>query len=592
MIPEFLALDGFIGYQRRTELDFSGRKTIGVTGPNQVGKTSLLHAISYALYGRTLAQRDEQLINDFRDDMVVELRVTLPGKTLEITRGKTSKNEAICKVAGFRTRKASEAARYIAEELRLSYKDFVGLSYFQQGDIHGFMGGDKRAYFTRWTASLGRWETLEGAASQREKHAARELDALDVQQNNAKRVLENAEEMRAEERAARAGLAKAKADAELLHEAVKKLQTQETRSESQESLKQAIDTLRDQLRTLDRQSEASGRQEAALQKQIAQEAEGVCPLLNIECGDLTDASRKRKAVLHQQVREIQEQAEELQRQRENVVRQGKRLNKRIVHSPIAQIKADLKKSKRDLNDANRELQNATRRLGRAEQQLDAIETAEQQLVGIGKEMRDVRAKLHRSQFLRFMCGKNGIPATIIEGELAHVEERCNWIFDRLDYPKQIRFKGYRELGGFERICPVCGASSWHSERCKECGSKRPRKRKEEPTVTIVEGSVERPFELESGGAKVITSFAVRLASGLFVSAMTGAPLDMIILDEVFAFLDRSNRAKIMAMVIDKLSTEFGIKRQFVISHEDDITHTIDDLIIVRKERGSSVAQWA
>lgn len=591
MIPEYLSLEGFVGYNRRTELDFTGRETIGIIGANETGKTTLLHAISYALYGRTLAPRDEQLLNDFSDRMVVELRVTLPGKTLEITRGRDTDGSLICEVAGFETRKPSEAAAHIAERIRLSYTDFIGLQYFQQGDIHGFMSGDKRSYFTRWTSSLALWNSLETQASENEKEALRSLDVLEAKKTAAERTTERAEEIRAEARAATANATKMEADAELINESVRKLQIQITRSESQEAIKEAIDELRTQLRNGDNLISIAETQKRKLDQQLDKESQGVCPLLNITCDELVDAGKKRKVELREQISKQNDLIEDMKQQRESIIRKGKKLKKKVVQSPVAQLKDDLVKSRRDLNDANREHKMALRSKATCDAALDTISEAEADLKQIDKRIKKQSSKLRRAQFLRFMCGKNGVPATLIEGELQHVEDKCNWIFDRLDYPKQIRFKGYRELGTFEKICPVCGASSWHAERCKECGAKRPRKRKEEPTVTILEGAVERPFELESGGAKILASFAVRLSSGLFVSAMTGVPLDTVFLDEVFSQLDQNNRSKMMAMVIDKLKKEFGIQRQFVVSHADDITHTIDDIIVVSKEQGSSVARW-
>lgn len=592
MIPELLSLEGFVGYNRRTELDFNGRETIGIVGANESGKTTILHAISYALYGRTLAQRDEQLLNDFADRMVVELRVALHDKTLEITRGRDSDGSLICEVAGFQTRKPSEAVAHIADTIGIGYTDFIGLQYFQQGDIHGFMTGDKRSYFQRWTSSLALWRDLEKRAAENEKAAIRKLDQLETRKAEAERTTERADEIRAEARAAAANAAKTEADAELISESMRKLAGQIARSESQEAVKEAIDDLRSQLATLDRQIDAATSTGKQLGRQLEQESKGVCPLLNINCPELAESGRKRKLELRKQISKQNDLIDELTEQREVLVKRGKKLKKKVVQSPMSQLKADLEKARRDLNSANREHKHALHRKAAADAALKAISDAEEELAAVDKRITKQSAKLRRAQFLRFMCGKNGVPASLIEGELQHVEDKCNWIFKRLDYPKQIRFRGYRELGAFEKICPVCGSATWHAERCKECGAKRPRKRKEAPTVTILEGSVERPFELESGGAKILASFAVRLSSGLFVSAMTGIPLDAVFLDEVFSMLDQSNRSKMMGMVIDKLRSEFGIQRQFVVSHADDITHTIDDLIVVTKERGSSVARWA
>jgi len=69
------------------------------------------------------------------------------------------------------------------------------------------------------------------------------------------------------------------------------------------------------------------------------------------------------------------------------------------------------------------------------------------------------------------------------------------------------------------------------------------------------------------------------------------PLRMVMLDETFAMLDSQNRRKMLALVVGKLASEFGLERQFVVSHQEDITDAVEDLLIVTKERGSSNVRW-
>ena len=77
-----------------------------------------------------------------------------------------------------------------------------------------------------------------------------------------------------------------------------------------------------------------------------------------------------------------------------------------------------------------------------------------------------------------------------------------------------------------------------------------------------------------------------------MASMLGLDLKMVMLDEVFAHLDASNRQKLMSLVIDKLSTEFGLQQQLVVSHHEDIINAVDDIVVVSKEQGCSLAQWS
>ena len=593
MIPEYLALRGFVGYARRTELDFSGRDTIGIVGPNQAGKSTLLHAISYALYGRTLAKCDDHLLNDFCDEMVVELRIKIPGdRTLEITRGRDRRGKLICEVSGFNARKPAEVAQHIQDTISLAYDDFIGLQYFRQGDIHQFMEGDKRAYFSRWTSGLSYWQELEQAARDLERETQRDLDKLQARLDALDETIARGDAIKDAAKKTKREASSAEDKARLLYDAVHQLQDQLVRSESQETVKEALDGLRSQVRALDRQIERDEQALVDLRKSTTNQLKGVCPLLHLECDELAEANTKQRKQLRKAIKDQNKSLNGLKADRQELVARGRSLKRQIVDSPIPQIQADLVRAQRDLNEANRQFRRASQLEGEAKKALHALQAAVSTGHAFGKEILACKAKLQRTQFLRYMCGKNGIPAKIIERQLSKVEAACNEIFRRLDHPKQIKFRGYHEMRDFEKICPVCGGTAWHAQRCRGCNANRPRRRKESPTVTILEGGLERPFSLESGAAKVITSFAVRLSAGLFVGAMTGTPLDAIFLDEVFSHLDQSNRTKIMAMLIGKLKSQFGIQRQIVVSHADDITHTIDHLIVVRKEQGSSVAGWA
>ena len=52
MIPIKLQLEGFTSYRNAVEVDFTGFDLACISGQNGAGKSSLLDAITYALYGK------------------------------------------------------------------------------------------------------------------------------------------------------------------------------------------------------------------------------------------------------------------------------------------------------------------------------------------------------------------------------------------------------------------------------------------------------------------------------------------------------------------------------------------------------------
>lgn len=77
MIPYKLRLTNFMPY-RQAELDFSGIHVACLSGENGAGKSSLLEAITWALWGKTArSRRDDDLIRQGADEMEVDFTFRL-----------------------------------------------------------------------------------------------------------------------------------------------------------------------------------------------------------------------------------------------------------------------------------------------------------------------------------------------------------------------------------------------------------------------------------------------------------------------------------------------------------------------------------
>jgi DNA repair exonuclease SbcCD ATPase subunit len=598
MIIRQLLLRNFMGYRRECGLDFRGKQTIGIVGNNESGKSTILSAICYLLYGDvpilTSETREVNLITDSADaDMVVEGEVELPtGDVLAITRGRTKANTPIVKLAGC-AGKASEVGAVIATKLGVSFQDFVALSYFVQGDIHQFMDGSKRDYFQRWAARLRQWEQYERAARSRSNDAVAVVTKLRAERERVAEEAEGRDDAKRELEQARAAQAQADKTQRLLEQQVDALAESVALREKQEFAERAAEAAAVQVR-----AQAAGllhaaeRRERTARAALRELSESKCPVLKTRCDRLLGGSEAAAARLAAARAELTESEAELAAAKKGAAGAAPSVPSKAQPCRSDEEKATLRAARSELAAHASARSRAAVAVGRAKERLDRAAAARARVQAIDAEVRQLDEDRQRLHFVEFMCGRSGIPLEVMDDELAAVEERCNWVLDRLDYPKRIRFAAYRELAGFEKVCPHCGGESWLKDACAGCGGPRPRKRRDEPTVTVLDGGTERPFSLESGGARVLQSFAVRLACSLFVASMTGSRVQMVMLDEVFAMLDAGNRQKLMALVVGKLSSEFGLKQQFVVSHQDDVVNAVDDILVVQKRGGSSVARWA
>ena len=73
---------------RQPTIDFTGRDHIAIVGDTGAGKSSILEAITYALYGQTTftARANQELMNDTSTHLRVVLRFRVSGETWEVTR--------------------------------------------------------------------------------------------------------------------------------------------------------------------------------------------------------------------------------------------------------------------------------------------------------------------------------------------------------------------------------------------------------------------------------------------------------------------------------------------------------------------------
>jgi exonuclease SbcC len=62
VIPIALRLDNFMSYRSPTTVDFSGVRTACLSGDNGAGKSALLEAMTWAVWGKTRASSDRDVI--------------------------------------------------------------------------------------------------------------------------------------------------------------------------------------------------------------------------------------------------------------------------------------------------------------------------------------------------------------------------------------------------------------------------------------------------------------------------------------------------------------------------------------------------
>ena len=96
MRPRELTVQGFRSYRGRTTFDLRGRRLVGIVGPIGAGKSTILDAVVFALYGKTPSfERDTRsLIHQLEDGCHVELLFEVDGQIWRAQRALRRKGQS------------------------------------------------------------------------------------------------------------------------------------------------------------------------------------------------------------------------------------------------------------------------------------------------------------------------------------------------------------------------------------------------------------------------------------------------------------------------------------------------------------------
>jgi exonuclease SbcC len=149
MIPQRLLLRNFMCYREATPaIDFTGIRLACICGDNGNGKSALLDAITWALWGRARAKSDDELIAMNAADMEVDFQFRLGEDVYGVNRkrrklktGQTTleihvlDNDTWRGISGDTVR---DTERTIVKLLRMEYETFINSSFLLQGRADEF----------------------------------------------------------------------------------------------------------------------------------------------------------------------------------------------------------------------------------------------------------------------------------------------------------------------------------------------------------------------------------------------------------------------------------------------------------------------
>jgi exonuclease SbcC len=193
MIPIRLKIKGFLSYREAAEVDFTGFDLACISGANGAGKSSILDAMTWALFGQA-RKRDEALIHAASSAAEVVYVFSYEGSLYRIqralARGKSSVLEFQIGMDGdpagtewrpLTEKTVRETQARIEQILHLDYDTFVNASFFLQGkaDLFTQQRPADRKRILASILGLDAWEVYRERTAERRRRLEGELGALD-----------------------------------------------------------------------------------------------------------------------------------------------------------------------------------------------------------------------------------------------------------------------------------------------------------------------------------------------------------------------------------------------------------------------------
>ena len=151
MRPLKLTLEGFTSYRRPVEVDFQDLDLFAITGPTGAGKSSLVLAMTYALYGRVPGFGNEvkELISQGSDHLQVTFEFAADGQRYVVTRRTARRGAPHVRLFRIGEDGTSEGLTDRARETEEKVRALVGLDFegftrsvlLPQGQFHLFLAG-------------------------------------------------------------------------------------------------------------------------------------------------------------------------------------------------------------------------------------------------------------------------------------------------------------------------------------------------------------------------------------------------------------------------------------------------------------------
>jgi DNA repair protein SbcC/Rad50 len=274
MIPQKLTIRNFLSYQQVT-LDFAGLHTACICGINGAGKSSLLEAMTWAIWGQSRAESEDDIIHIGAKEAQVDFTFLSGAELYRIIRtrpkGSASSLEfqirADDKFRSLTERGLRATQQVILSHLKLDYDTFINSAYLRQGRADEFMlkrPSDRKQVLAE-ILNLSQYDDLSERAKDVARTCKGEVQALDNSMTNLRSQINDGEAIALQLIELRAELAEQQQQEQMERSQLKSLEQQQ---QQRQHLQQQITWQQRERSQLQQESERLDRQAQQQEQQV------------------------------------------------------------------------------------------------------------------------------------------------------------------------------------------------------------------------------------------------------------------------------------------------------------------------------------
>ena len=645
MRPSRLIIEGWCAYRQRVVLDLPAGP-IGVVAhyaenprrSNMGGKSALLEAVTWCLYGIHRKRLDDQVVYagaqlamvvvEFDTGLVVT-RTKQRGKPVRLV----VRNEATGLVCS-----DEQAQAVVIAALGMGAEDYRATVGVEQRDVASLVtrtSGERREIVAGWLR-LDRWARAGMIAAGHARKAALEVERSSARiagfregiaddapmetdvRLRLQRELVSAVEKSEEHATKLKELRAVRADAERAEE-LRRLGEEYARLKAEVA---ATGDAWEKMRALDaKHAELLAAEGAARAENIAAGAavahfDGFCP---VTCGECPAAEHVRADVVGRQSRATSArlalqaagaavtpvsrardiEGERLETNRRDVARLKVIAERAWEIKPAAERAGTQSVAGIDASIAGEEAQVATilpfieearRRLATDDERLRVAQEREERLMSLETEHRGYVAISRVASLAARALGPSGVSAALARAMLGDLEARANALL--ADVPLHVSFGWERETRDPSKVCLECGHGfvGKAEKSCPGCGAARGPGRRAELDILIDDGSGEvEDVSEKSGGCQALVGVVLRLAGGMMLREQRDAACSFALVDEPFGALDEEIGAQ-LARMFTSLLAGVGLDQALVVSHDQRLLAALPHRIVITRDGNESTAR--